>query len=60
MRDERRKGTAWAEAMTKVQKIVVEKDHIVATAVEGAPATNPISPARISRPSRLRVRANSE
>ncbi len=42
MRDEQRKGTAWAEAMPKVQKVVVENDHIVATAVEGRPATNPI------------------
>ena len=42
MRDERRKGAAWAEAMEKVDKIVVEKDHIVVTAKEGEPATNPV------------------
>ncbi len=42
LHDERRKGTPWAEAMSKVQKIVVEDGHIVATAAEGEPATNPI------------------
>ena len=42
MRDEQRKGSAWAEAMEKVDKIVVENGHIVATAKEGQPATNPV------------------
>ena len=42
--------------MTKVQKVVVENEHIVATAVEGAPATNPIplpgqSPVPVATPS---------
>ena len=55
MRDERRKGTAWAEAMTKLQKVVIENEHIVATAVEGTPATNPVptpaqSPAPVATP----------
>lgn len=42
MRDERRKGSAWAEAMAKVQKVVVDKDHIVANALEGTPSSNPV------------------
>ena len=42
MHDARRRGEPWAEAMSKVQKVVIENDHLVATAVEGAPATNPI------------------
>ena len=60
MRDERRKGTAWAEAMSKVQKVVIEDGHIVATAVEGTPATNPIplpgqSPAPVCESERFGV-----
>ncbi len=56
MRDERRKGTAWAEAIKRVQKVVVEKDHIVATAVEGTPSLNPVplpdqSPEPVASPS---------
>lgn len=42
MRDARREGEPWAEAMSKVDKIVVQDGHIVATALAGAPATNPI------------------
>ena len=42
MHDEQRKGSAWAEAMAKVDRVVVENGRIVATAKEGQPATNPV------------------
>ena len=42
VRDEKRKGSAWAAAIKNVQKVVVEQDHIVATAVEGTPPTSPV------------------
>ncbi len=56
MHDARRKGEPWAEAMSRVQKIIVEDGKIVATAVEGAPATNPVplpgqSPEPVASPS---------
>lgn len=55
MHDERRKGTAWAEAMSRVDKMVVENGHIVVTATEGTTASNPIplpgeSPAPVATP----------
>ena len=61
LQDDRRKGTPWAEAMARMQKIVVENDHIVATAVEAAPATNSVplpgeTPEPTANPSDLSIR----
>ena len=56
MHDGRRSGEPWALAMSRVQKIVVQDGKIVATAVEGTPATNPVplpgqSPEPVASPS---------
>ncbi len=54
LHDAQRRGDAWAEAMGKVDKIIVENDHIVVTAKEGQPAANPVplpgqSPAKVDK-----------